>query len=140
MALTIGPRLQAFFGEALPAIVATSNDRGAPEMTPIWYEFADGQIHFNGDRSRIWLDRMERTGRATFMVVDPTNMWRWAQVYGNVVDAREDPGGEHINRLSHRYRGQEYSGKRDTRRRLAIEVTSVKGADGSPGEKWDVSG
>lgn len=97
--------MQGFLAEALPALVATANDRGAPEMTPIWYEYADGQIRFNGDRSRIWLARMEQTGRATFMVVDPTNMWRWAQVYGNVVDAREDPGGEHINRLSHRYRG-----------------------------------
>jgi hypothetical protein len=138
MALTIGPRLQGFFGEVLPAILTTLNDRGAPEMTPAWYEWADGHILLNGDKTRIWLARMEQTGRATFFVMDRDNFWRWAQVWGKVVDAREDPGGEHINHLAHRYRGTDYSGDRSTRRILQIEITSVKGADGSREIKWDV--
>ena len=138
MALTIGPRLQGFFGEVLPAIVTTLNDRDAPEMTPVWYELADGQILLNGDKTRIWLDRMEQTGRATFFVMDPTNFWRWVQVYGKVVQVADDPGGEHINRLAHRYRGSDYSGDRSTRRTVRIEITSVKGADGSREIAWDV--
>ncbi|MDP8922508.1 MAG: pyridoxamine 5'-phosphate oxidase family protein [Chloroflexota bacterium] len=138
MALTIGPRLRRFFAEVLPAIVATLSDRGTPEMTPVWYEFADGQILLNGDKTRIWLDRMEKTGRATFLVVDPTNFWRWVQVYGKVVEVADDPGGEHINHLAHRYRGTDYSGDRSTRRTVRIEITSVKGADGSREIKWDV--
>ena len=140
MALTVGPRLQGFFEQVLPAIVTTLNDRGNPEMTPVWYEYRDGHILLNGDKTRIWLDRMERTGRATFMVMDPTNFWRWVQVYGKVVDVADDPGGEHINRLSHRYRGTDYPGNRDTRRTATIEITSVKGADGSPCDRWDISG
>ena len=138
MALTVGPRLQAFFEKVLPAIVTTLNDRGTPEMTPVWYEFKDGHILLNGDKTRIWLDRMEKTGRATFMVMDPTNFWRWVQVYGKVLDVRDDPGGEHINRLSHRYRGTDYPGNRNTRRMATIEITSIKGADGSREIPWDV--
>jgi pyridoxamine 5'-phosphate oxidase-like protein len=140
MALTIGPRLQGFFDEVLPAILTTLNDRGAPEMTPVWYEFADGQIWLNGARTRRWLNRMEETGRATFFVMDPTDFWRWAQVWGKVVEAADDPGGAHINRLAHRYRGGEYTGDRSSRRLLKIEITSVKGAAGSPNrEKWDAT-
>ena len=139
MALTIGPRLQGFFDEVLPAIVATLGDQGAPEMTPIWYEFRDGSIWLNGDQSRIWLRRMEESGRATFTVMDPTNFWRWVQVYGKVAEAAQDPGGEHINRLSHRYTGKEYGGDRRTRRLARIEITSVKGASGSPRDTWDVA-
>ena len=139
MPLTVGPRLQGFFEQVLPAIVTTLNDRGTPEMTPVWYEFRDGRILLNGDKTRIWLARMERTGRATFLVMDPTNFWRWAQVYGKVVEVADDPGGEHINRLAHRYRGADYSGDRSTRRTVRIEITSVKGADGSREIKWDVS-
>ncbi len=139
MALTVGPRLQGFFEQVLPAIVTTLNDRGSPEMTPVWYEYRDGKILLNGDRTRIWLARMQRTGRATFFVMDPTNFWRWVQVYGRVVSVADDPGGEHINRLAHRYRGADYGGNRDTRRTATIEITAVKGADGSPTERWDVS-
>ena len=139
MALTIGPRLQGFFEQVLPAIVTTLNDRGTPEMTPVWYEYRDGRILLNGDKTRIWLARMEQTGRATFFVMDPTNFWRWVQVYGRVVEAADDPGGEHINRLAHRYRGTDYSGNRDTRRTATIEITSIKGADGSPNEPWDTT-
>jgi hypothetical protein len=138
MAVTIGPRLQSFFDEKLAAILATVNDNGAPEMTPVWYEYRDGLIWLNGDKTRVWLDRMEKSGRATFFVMDPVNLWRWAQVYGRVVEAAEDVGGEHINSLSHRYRGTEYPGNRSTRRLLKMEITSVKGADGSPQTKWDI--
>jgi hypothetical protein len=140
VAVTIGPRLEGFFAEVLPAIITTINERGAPEMTPLWYEYADGKILLNGDKTRIWMDRMGETGRATLFVLDPKNFWRWVQVYGNVIDISDDPGGEHINKLSHRYRGADYpSDRRGTRRTVQIEITSIKGADGSPQDKWDVS-
>ena len=139
MALTIGPRLQGFFDEKLAAILTTLNKSGSPEMTPVWYEFRDGHIWLNGDKTRIWLKRMEESGRVTFFVMDPVNLWRWAQVYGKVVEASEDPGGDHINSLSHRYNNREYPGDRRTRRWLKVEVTSVKGADGNREIKWDVS-
>ena len=140
MALTIGPRLQAFFGEVLPAIVTTLNERGQPEMTPVWYEYADGCIWFNGDKSRKWLGRMERSGRATFFLLDPKNAWRWAQVWGRVLEVSDDPGGQHIDRLAQRYRGTRYGAAgRDTRRKAKVAITAVKGADGSPRERWDVT-
>ncbi|MFN8525970.1 MAG: pyridoxamine 5'-phosphate oxidase family protein [Chloroflexota bacterium] len=138
MARKVGPRLQAFFSEKLAAIVATTNDRGSVEMTPIWYEFADGHIMLNGDKTRIWLKRMEESGRVTFFVMDRDNLWRWVQVWGNVVEAKEDVNGDHINRLAHRYRGTDYPGDRSTRRTLKVEVTAVKGADGDRTVKWDL--
>ena len=138
MAKTVGPELQKFFSEKYPAIITTMNDQGQPEMTPIWYEFADGKIRFNGTATRKWLNRMESSKRATFMVIDPNNMWRWAQVYGNVVNAQDDPGGNHINSLSHRYLGRDYSNDRNGRRILDVEITSVKGAN-NRGVNWDVS-
>ena len=138
MALAIGPRLEGFFAEKLAAILTTLNDKGSPEMTPVWYEYDQGLIWLNGDKTRVWLHRMEESGKVTFFVMDPVNLWRWVQVYGKVVEAAEDPGGDHINRLAHRYRGSDYSGNRSTRRLLKVEITSIKGADGSPQNKWDV--
>jgi len=127
-----------FIGEKLAAILTTLNKSNSPEMTPVWYEFRDGHIWLNGDKTRIWLKRMEETGRVTFFVMDPVNLWRWVQVYGKVVEASEDPGGDHINSLSHRYMSRDYPGDRSTRRWLKVEITSVKGADGNREIKWDV--
>ena len=40
----------------------------------------------NGTATRQWLSRMETTGRATFFLMDRANNWRWAQVWGRVVE------------------------------------------------------
>lgn len=84
--------------------------------------------------------RSSLPGRVTFFVMDPVNLWRWVQVHGKVVEAAEDQGGDHINRLSHRYNQRDYPGDRATRRLLKVEITSVKGADGSREIKWDIGG
>ena len=136
--LTIGPKLQAFFDEPLLAIVSTSNARGAAEMTPIWWEFHDGFVWFNGTATRQWLTRMESTGRATFFLMDAQNGWRWAQVWGRVVEAGDDPDVEKFARLGQRY-GRPIKPPIPDRRYLKIEITSVKGRAGNPSEHWDVS-
>src|ERR1700716_2572842 len=99
MAVSIGPRLQEFFGKRLLAVVCTLSDRQTPEMTPIWYEYAEGCIWFNGDKSRQWLQGMADRGHATFFLLDPENAWRWAQVYGRVVEVVDDPEATHFARL-----------------------------------------
>jgi len=136
MALSIGPRLEAFFAQPLMATVCTLNRRGAPEMTPIWYEYADGCIWFNGTATRQWLSRMESSGRATFFLLDRDNNWQWAQVWGRVVEAADDPGAAYFKRLGQRY-GRSI-GQAQDRRYLKLEITSVKGRAGTPNEAWDV--
>src|SRR4029453_284959 len=86
---SIGPRLAAFFDEPLLATVCTLNARGAPELTPIWYEFFYRHIWFNGPAPRQWVTRMETTGRATFFLLARDNDWRWAQVWGRVVEVAD---------------------------------------------------
>jgi hypothetical protein len=138
MTLTIGSRLQDFFSEPLLSTVCTLNGRGLPELTPIWFEYADGFIWFNGTRTREWLQRMEKTGRATFFLLDRQNNWRWAQVWGRVVEGADDPECHQFGRLAIRY-GRPLSQPVPDRRYLRVEVTSVKGRAGSPAEHWDVS-
>jgi Pyridoxamine 5'-phosphate oxidase len=134
--LTIGSKLQAFLDEPLLAVVTTLNEHGAPEMTPIWYEYFDGSIWFNGTRTRQWLQRMETTGRATFFLLDRQNDWRWAQVYGRVVEASDDPEVEQFSRLGVRY-GRPIKPPIPNRRFVRVEITSVKGRAGTPSELWD---
>jgi pyridoxamine 5'-phosphate oxidase-like protein len=136
MPLMIGPELQEFFTQPLLATVCTLNSRGAPEMTPIWYEYVDGLIWFNGTATREWLTRMESTGHATFFLLDRENNWKWAQVWGRVVEVRDDADAAAFGRLGRRY-GRAI-GHAEGRRYVKLEITSVKGRAGSPNETWDV--
>jgi Pyridoxamine 5'-phosphate oxidase len=132
---TIGPQLQAFFGLPLLATVCTLNSHGSPEMTPIWYEYVDGYIWFNGTATREWLNRMETTRRATFFLLDRENNWKWAQVWGRVVEVKDDADATAFKRLGRRY-GQTI-GHADGRRYVKLQITSVKGRAGSPTSMWD---
>jgi Pyridoxamine 5'-phosphate oxidase len=138
MALTVGPRLAAFFDKPLLAVVCTLSARGTPEMTPIWYEWMDGYIWFNGDASRQWLGRMADTRSATFFLLDSDNGWRWAQVYGRVVEDSLDPESKHFGRVAARY-GRPLKQPVANRRYVRVEITTVKGHDGSPSVLWDVA-
>jgi PPOX class probable F420-dependent enzyme len=136
--VTIGPRLAEFFNKPLSAIIATTNERGAPEMTPVWYEYADDCIWFNGQASRQWLQRMQATGRATFFLMDNENHWKWAQVYGRVVEVADDVDSRQFARLGERY-GRPLREAVPNRVFVRIEITAVKGRGGSPRDSWDVS-
>ena len=137
MSVTIGPNLQAFFDQPLMATVCTLNARGAPEMTPIWYEYFEGFIWFNGTATREWLKRMESSGRATFFLLDHDNNWKWAQVWGRVVETADDPDVTAFKRLGARY-GSRIGAAAD-RRYVKVEITSVKGRSGAPSQNWDVA-
>jgi PPOX class probable F420-dependent enzyme len=138
MALTIGAKLTEFLQRRQLAVVTTLNARGTPEMTPIWYSYVDGFIWFNGTSTRQWLQRMERAGRITFFLLDPENGWRWAQVYGRVDEAKDDPDGKQFGTLAERY-GRPLQGPVPDRRYLKIEITSVKGRNGNPSTMWDTA-
>ena len=136
--MTVGPRLGEFFNKRLLAILATTNQRGAPEMTPVWYEYADASIWFNGQASRKWLRRMQETGRATFFLMDDENAWKWAQVYGRVIEVADDVDARQFARLGERY-GRPLREPVPDRVFVRVEITAVKGRGGSPRDSWDVT-
>ena len=137
MAVRIGPKLESFFDQPLLATVCTLNGRGAPELTPIWYGYFDGFIWFNGTGTREWLKRMESTGRSTFFLLDGSNNWKWAQVWGRVVEVADDPEATQFARVGERY-GRKVGNSGD-RRYVKVEITAVKGRAGTPSDMWDVS-
>src|ERR1051326_6304011 len=46
--MNIGPRLRAFLEEPLPVVLGTTRRDKSVQMTPLWYEYRDGQICLNG--------------------------------------------------------------------------------------------
>jgi PPOX class probable F420-dependent enzyme len=128
MAVPMTKKMEDFTAEVFPTIIGTTRKDGSVEMVPVWFEQKDGSFWINGATTRGWFKHLERDPRITLMLVDPTNMWRWAQVEGQMVTWAEDPNGDHINQLSHRYLKKDYQGPRTGRIKIQIEPLRITGS------------
>jgi PPOX class probable F420-dependent enzyme len=124
--------LAAFAQEVIPAILGTTRSNGSAQMNPVWYEYDGQSFWLNAADSRAWLEHLRRDPRVTLLLIDPNNMWRWAQIQGEVVEIDDDPqrGADHIDRLSERYLGRPYGGFRvgETRVKVRVEPVRVTGS------------
>jgi PPOX class probable F420-dependent enzyme len=136
MPLQVGPRLTAFLAEKHPTILGTTRSDGTVQMHPLWFEYRDGQIWLNGGPTRDWVAHMRRDPRVTLLVVDPKDMFRWAQIQGRVAEMTVEGAGEHIEHLSQRYFGGSYPGPTTDRLVVRIDIQRVTGSEGR--QPWDV--
>jgi PPOX class probable F420-dependent enzyme len=130
----IPPRLAAFAQEVMPVIVGTTRKDGTVQLTPVWFECADGVIWLNGAETRDWLRHARRDRTVTLLLIDPKNMWRYAQLIGRFTEVTPDEGGVHIDRLGHRYRGAAYRGPKTGRVKIRFEPDRITGGEG--GRPW----
>jgi PPOX class probable F420-dependent enzyme len=82
---------------------------GAPQVTPVWCDYADGFIRVNTARGRQKDENLARDPRVAVLAIDPTNPYRWMEVRGEVVDSTEEGAEDHIDALSHQYYGRGFS-------------------------------
>jgi PPOX class probable F420-dependent enzyme len=137
MALQIGERLRAFLDEPLPIIMGTTRLDGSVQLAPVWYEYRDGLIWLNGGPGRDWMGHLRRDPRLTLLVVDPKNMFRWAQIQGRLVDTSAEGADDHIERLSQRYFGRPYPNPKVDR--LIIRIAPERITGGENRGPWDVT-
>jgi len=108
----------------LLAALATTLPNGTPQVTAVWFNYADGQVHINSAAGRLKDRAIRAKPYLALMVMDPQNPGRYIQVRGPVVTITEEGGDEHINALSHRYEGKDYTfveGQVRVRYEIAIE-------------------
>ena len=137
MALQFGERLRAFVSEPNPITLGTTRSDGSVQLNPVWFEYRDGLIWLNGGPQRGWFRHLQRTGRATLLLLDPKNMFRWAQIQAQLRDSTTEGADEHIDHLSQRYFGRPYPNPKVDRLIVRLEPERVTGGEG--GQTWDVS-
>ncbi|MCB0086215.1 MAG: PPOX class F420-dependent oxidoreductase [Caldilineaceae bacterium] len=89
------------------AHVATIDD-DKPQVTPVWVEYADGYVVINSAKGRKKDRNMRDNGVVAVSVQDPDNPYRYVGVQGKVTDITEENAYDHINKLSHKYTGNDY--------------------------------
>jgi PPOX class probable F420-dependent enzyme len=96
--------------------LATAMPNGQPQVTPVWFDYDGEHIRINTARGRQKDRNMTRNAKVTAFFIDPTNMHRWAEIRGRVADITEEGADAHINALSHRYNGKDFTFRPDQTR------------------------
>lgn len=103
----IPPQYADLLEQPIVASLATTMADGTPQVTPVWFHFADGLFYVNAATGRIKDRNMQARPYVALLIVDPSNPYRYVAVRGPItqIDVGEI-GRDHINFLSNRYFGR----------------------------------
>jgi len=110
---------------AFYAVVTALREDGSPHSTVVWVDEEDGKILFNTAYPRAKPRELEHDPRASILVLDPANGYRWLAVSGSV-ELTTRGAIEDIERLSHKYDRRPYEGHNDRETRVTARLTPEK--------------
>ncbi|MFI7134967.1 PPOX class F420-dependent oxidoreductase [Nonomuraea sp. NPDC050153] len=111
------------------ATVTSLNPDGGPQSTVVWVRTDGDDVLFSTVRGRRKPRNFERDPRASLLVIDPDNPYRYVEVRGPVT-MTPDPEGALIQELSHKYRGIPWEDKPGVERvivRISPDRVTLRG-------------
>jgi PPOX class probable F420-dependent enzyme len=90
------------------AHVATIGPDGAPQSSPVWFDWDGEFLRFaqvTGYRQKV--RNLRREPRVALSIVDPANAYRYLEVRGRVERIEPDPEWAFINAMAKKYLGQD---------------------------------
>jgi PPOX class probable F420-dependent enzyme len=95
------------FTDPYYGVVATVRPDGSPHQSVVWVDYDGENVVFNTAEGRAKPRHIRANPSVSVSVVDPENPYRWIAVSGPA-EMSEEGAAEHINKLSHKYRGRDY--------------------------------
>lgn len=89
------------------ANLATLMPDGSPQVTPVWFDVANGYVRVNTAKGRVKARNMQEGSPVALAVLDPENPYRYMQIRGRVVRATEQGADAHIDALAKKYLGKD---------------------------------
>ncbi|MBI2882116.1 MAG: PPOX class F420-dependent oxidoreductase [Candidatus Tectomicrobia bacterium] len=83
--------------------LATLNEDGSPQVTPVWVEYDGKHVVINSSKGRKKDLNMRREKRVALSIQDPDNAYRYLEVRGRVVEVAEEGGVNHLDKLAKKY-------------------------------------
>ncbi|MDP4501357.1 PPOX class F420-dependent oxidoreductase [Nonomuraea turcica] len=111
------------------ATVTSINPDGGPQSTVVWVRTDGDDVIFSTVKGRRKPRNFERDPRASLLVIDPDDPYRYVEVRGSVA-MTPDPEGALIEELSQKYRGLSWEDKPGTERlivRIRPDRVTVRG-------------
>jgi PPOX class probable F420-dependent enzyme len=88
------------------AFLGLVKSNGAPQVTPIWFDYDGTHFIFNTARGRLKDKLLHKHPMVAFVIPDPANSYHYIQVTGRVVAETEEGAAEQIADLAEKYRGK----------------------------------
>ena len=95
---------------------------GAPQVTPMWFDYDGEHVLFNTVRGRVKDRIMRKRPKIALAIQDPANPYRYLQIRGTVVSESEAGGYEHICSLREKYWGDRNYPRRPGEVRVIYKV------------------
>ncbi|EJW11135.1 Pyridoxamine 5'-phosphate oxidase [Rhodovulum sp. PH10] len=112
------------------ASIATVMANGTPQVTPVWFDYADGIFRVNTAKGRVKAKTLTPGAPVAMAIVDPENPYRYLQVRGRVKSVTEEGADAHIDALTKKYLGVDtypYRQPGEERLSVTIEPSSASG-------------
>ena len=107
-------------------IVTTLRDDGSPHSTVVWVDMDNGKPSFNTALGRAKPNHLQHDPRASLLVVDPNNAYRWVAVSGHT-QLTENGADAQIDKLAKKYIGKdEYPWRKPTETRVKVLIEPEK--------------
>jgi PPOX class probable F420-dependent enzyme len=107
---------------------ATLTSDEYPHVTPVWVDIDEEEekILINTGEGRQKDRNIIQNPKIGLSIVDPKNAYRYISVVGEVVERRTDGAVEHIQKLSQRYRGEEFHNLKEDEQRIILVIKPEK--------------
>ena len=107
-------------------VVTTLREDGSPHSTIVWVDVEDGKPSFNTASGRAKPKHLEHDPRASLLVIDPNDTYKWVAVSGHT-QMTEDGADAQIDKLAKKYTGKdEYPWRKPTEQRLKVVIEPEK--------------
>lgn len=108
------------------AYLATVDDTGGPQVTPVWIEYDGTHVLFNTEEKRAKTKHLRSNPRVAICVSNAENPYHYVEIRGAVVEMTTEGADEQINRLSHVYLGKDYPFNQPGDVRVTVKVAPEK--------------
>lgn len=112
------------------ANLATVRKDGSPQVTPVWFDYTDGNIRVNTAKGRVKARILKPGSPVALAIMDPDNPYRYIQIRGRVGRVLEQGADPHIDSLAKKYLGKDkypFRQPGEVRLMYEIEPLSVSG-------------
>ncbi len=108
------------------ANLATLMADGSPQVTPVWFDVANGRVRVNTAKGRVKARNMHDGSHVALAILDPDNPYRYMQIRGRVVRTTEQGADAHIDALAKKYLGKDkYPFRQPGEVRVMYEIEPV---------------
>jgi PPOX class probable F420-dependent enzyme len=103
-------------------VVTSVRPDGSPQSTVVWVDVVDGVPSFNTALGRVKARNLEADPRASLVVVDPTDAYKWVALDGRA-EMTTDGADAQIDKLAKKYLGaDEYPWRNPEETRVSVRI------------------